>query len=172
VSVQGRLKTRETITNGFEKIPEAFIGIFQGKNIGKAVVMIWTIFTLDCRLRRTLARARKISSYCMWIRYQYFAECIFLRFVHKFSIHSVSPMLTVFANDQNWPETDQSYRTSCNSCSSVKITCLESCVSRNMFSNKYIALLPIFPSAHWTFLWTGVWLSSDAYVVSQPLKIS
>jgi len=40
MSVQGRLKTRETVANGFEKIPEAFIGMFQGKNTGKAVVMM------------------------------------------------------------------------------------------------------------------------------------
>lgn len=34
----GKLKSKETIVNGFEKIPEAFIGLFEGKNTGKMVV--------------------------------------------------------------------------------------------------------------------------------------
>lgn len=37
---EGKLKYKETITNGFENTPSAFIGLFQGKNIGKAVVKI------------------------------------------------------------------------------------------------------------------------------------
>lgn len=35
---QGKLKYRETITDGFLKMPEAFIGMLRGDNTGKAVV--------------------------------------------------------------------------------------------------------------------------------------
>ena len=34
----GKLKTRETIIDGFVKTPEAFRGLFTGDNIGKMVV--------------------------------------------------------------------------------------------------------------------------------------
>ncbi|CAG0883047.1 unnamed protein product [Darwinula stevensoni] len=37
---EGRLKYRETVTTGFEKTPEAFIGMFKGENTGKAVVKV------------------------------------------------------------------------------------------------------------------------------------
>ncbi|XP_076469018.1 prostaglandin reductase 1-like [Babylonia areolata] len=37
---QGKLKYRETITEGFENTPEAFASLFKGANIGKAVVKI------------------------------------------------------------------------------------------------------------------------------------
>lgn len=37
-SFQGKIKYRETVYDGFEKMPEAFIGLFSGNNIGKAVV--------------------------------------------------------------------------------------------------------------------------------------
>lgn len=37
---EGKIKSRETIYEGFESIPEAFIGLFLGKNIGKAVVKV------------------------------------------------------------------------------------------------------------------------------------
>merc|ERR1712034_107589 len=33
----GKLKVRETIIEGFEKAPEAFVGLFDGTNIGKMV---------------------------------------------------------------------------------------------------------------------------------------
>ncbi|KAK3863460.1 hypothetical protein Pcinc_030767 [Petrolisthes cinctipes] len=36
---EGKLKYKETITQGFENMPKAFIGLFHGDNIGKAVVM-------------------------------------------------------------------------------------------------------------------------------------
>lgn len=36
----GDLKTTETIIEGFEKIPEAFMGLFTGKNVGKMLVKI------------------------------------------------------------------------------------------------------------------------------------
>ncbi|KAK4310784.1 hypothetical protein Pmani_017684 [Petrolisthes manimaculis] len=36
---EGKLKYKETITEGFENMPKAFIGLFHGDNIGKAVVM-------------------------------------------------------------------------------------------------------------------------------------
>ena len=35
---QGKLKAKETIIEGFENMPEAFIGLFRGSNIGKMVV--------------------------------------------------------------------------------------------------------------------------------------
>lgn len=34
----GKLKYRETITNGFENMPQALIGMLQGENTGKAIV--------------------------------------------------------------------------------------------------------------------------------------
>lgn len=37
---EGKLKSRETIIEGFEKIPEAFLGLFRGDNIGKCVVQV------------------------------------------------------------------------------------------------------------------------------------
>ncbi|KAK7474911.1 hypothetical protein BaRGS_00033866 [Batillaria attramentaria] len=36
----GRLQYQETITNGFEKMPEAFISLFKGANTGKAIVKV------------------------------------------------------------------------------------------------------------------------------------
>jgi len=37
---EGKLKSKETIVEGFENIPEAFIGLFEGTNTGKMVVKI------------------------------------------------------------------------------------------------------------------------------------
>ncbi|RYX84669.1 NADP-dependent oxidoreductase [bacterium] len=37
---EGKLKSEETITNGFEQIPAAFLGLFKGENTGKAVVKV------------------------------------------------------------------------------------------------------------------------------------
>ncbi len=37
---EGKLKLKETVKEGFENIPEAFIGLFEGENIGKMVVKI------------------------------------------------------------------------------------------------------------------------------------
>lgn len=36
----GKLNTQETVFEGFEKLPEAFIGLFEGKNTGKAIVSV------------------------------------------------------------------------------------------------------------------------------------
>ena len=36
--VEGKLKVKESVVKGFENLPEAFLGIFDGKHIGKAVV--------------------------------------------------------------------------------------------------------------------------------------
>lgn len=36
----GKLKYEETIVEGFENIPEAFLGLFQGTNIGKQIVKV------------------------------------------------------------------------------------------------------------------------------------
>lgn len=35
---QGKLRYNETITEGFENMPKAFIEMLEGKNIGKAIV--------------------------------------------------------------------------------------------------------------------------------------
>jgi len=37
---QGRLKFEETVTEGFDQIPAAFLGLFKGENTGKAVVKV------------------------------------------------------------------------------------------------------------------------------------
>merc|ERR1719278_723275 len=37
---EGKVKTEETVVNGFEKMPEAFKGLFTGANVGKMVVKI------------------------------------------------------------------------------------------------------------------------------------
>jgi NADPH:quinone reductase len=36
----GAVTARETVTEGLENLPEAFIGLFEGKNTGKAVVQV------------------------------------------------------------------------------------------------------------------------------------
>lgn len=36
----GELSYRETITEGFENLPKAFIGLFNGDNFGKALVKV------------------------------------------------------------------------------------------------------------------------------------
>ena len=35
---EGKIKTEETIVETFEKMPEAFIGLFSGNNMGKMIV--------------------------------------------------------------------------------------------------------------------------------------
>ena len=35
---QGKLKQYESVTEGFDNLPSAFIGMLQGKNLGKTVV--------------------------------------------------------------------------------------------------------------------------------------
>ncbi|ROT74916.1 protaglandin reductase 1 [Penaeus vannamei] len=37
--VEGKLKYKETTVKGFDKMPEAFIGLFRGDNTGKAIVI-------------------------------------------------------------------------------------------------------------------------------------
>ena len=39
---EGKLKYRESITEGFENIPDAFLGLFTGENTGKQVVRVGT----------------------------------------------------------------------------------------------------------------------------------
>ena len=35
---EGKIKTQETIIEGFEKMPDAFLGLFTGNNVGKMIV--------------------------------------------------------------------------------------------------------------------------------------
>lgn len=37
---QGKLQCREHVTEGFENMPAAFMGMLQGENIGKAIVKV------------------------------------------------------------------------------------------------------------------------------------
>jgi len=37
---EGKLSNRETITSGFENLPKAFLGLFEGTNTGKALVNV------------------------------------------------------------------------------------------------------------------------------------
>jgi len=37
---EGKVKNRETVYHGFEKVPEAFIALFEGTNVGKVVVQL------------------------------------------------------------------------------------------------------------------------------------
>ena len=37
---EGKIKTKETIVDGYEKTPDAFIGLFTGSNTGKMVVKV------------------------------------------------------------------------------------------------------------------------------------
>ncbi|XP_075267634.1 prostaglandin reductase 1 [Opisthocomus hoazin] len=38
--MEGKVKFRETVTEGFENMPMAFIGVLKGENIGKAIVKV------------------------------------------------------------------------------------------------------------------------------------
>ena len=38
---QGKLKYPETVEEGLENAPRAFIGMLQGKNLGKQLVKVW-----------------------------------------------------------------------------------------------------------------------------------
>ena len=38
---EGKIKYDETIIDGFEKMPEAFIGLLTGSNLGKMIVKAW-----------------------------------------------------------------------------------------------------------------------------------
>jgi NADPH-dependent curcumin reductase CurA len=37
---EGKLRYTETIVEGFDKLPDAFLGLFSGKNIGKMIVKV------------------------------------------------------------------------------------------------------------------------------------
>ena len=37
---EGKVKYRETIVDGLENAPEAFIGLFHGENLGKQLVRV------------------------------------------------------------------------------------------------------------------------------------
>lgn len=36
--IEGKMQARETVVNGFESLPRAFVGLFKGTNTGKMVV--------------------------------------------------------------------------------------------------------------------------------------
>ena len=38
--LKGKLKFEETVTNGFDKMFDAFLGLFKGENTGKAVFKV------------------------------------------------------------------------------------------------------------------------------------
>lgn len=38
---EGKLKYRETVQEGFEKLPEILAGLFTGANIGKMLCKVW-----------------------------------------------------------------------------------------------------------------------------------
>ena len=38
LAMQGKLKNKETVTEGFDNMFDAFLGLFTGANTGKAVV--------------------------------------------------------------------------------------------------------------------------------------
>jgi NADPH-dependent curcumin reductase CurA len=38
--LQNELANKETVYDGFDTMPEAFLGLFKGENIGKAVVKV------------------------------------------------------------------------------------------------------------------------------------
>ena len=40
LAMQGKLKYRETVTEGFDNMFDAFLGLFTGANTGKAVVKV------------------------------------------------------------------------------------------------------------------------------------
>ena len=42
---EGKLKWEETILEGIERTPEAFIGLFHGENLGKMLVKVWELHT-------------------------------------------------------------------------------------------------------------------------------
>ncbi len=50
----GRLRYRETIAKGIEKAPQAFIGMLQGRNIGKQLVQLRELHNSVARQRRAL----------------------------------------------------------------------------------------------------------------------
>lgn len=38
------MKVKETVYKGMDKVPEAFLGLLKGKNIGKMIVEVWLIY--------------------------------------------------------------------------------------------------------------------------------
>ncbi|MFD2749667.1 NADP-dependent oxidoreductase, partial [Virgibacillus siamensis] len=37
---EGKLKYEENIVQGFENVPEAFLGLFKGENLGKQLIKV------------------------------------------------------------------------------------------------------------------------------------
>lgn len=44
---KGKLTYSETILKGFDKLPEAFLGLFLGQNEGKMIVEVWFLVVMD-----------------------------------------------------------------------------------------------------------------------------
>lgn len=43
---QGKIQVRETVTQGFDNMPKAFIDMLQGGNTGKAIIYAWVVSLL------------------------------------------------------------------------------------------------------------------------------
>jgi NADPH-dependent curcumin reductase CurA len=49
----GKLKNKETVVEGIDQAVGAFIGLFEGKNVGKMVVeSAWSLTGSGCRKKR------------------------------------------------------------------------------------------------------------------------
>ena len=51
---EGKIKWKETITEGLESAPNAFIGLFNGENFGKMLVKIGTEAAVAIELWRSI----------------------------------------------------------------------------------------------------------------------
>lgn len=43
---QGKLKVKETVTEGFDNMATAFLDLFKGGNTGKAIIKVWHFKTI------------------------------------------------------------------------------------------------------------------------------
>lgn len=47
--MQGKIQYHEYITEGFENMPAAFMGMLKGDNLGKAIVKVWKKWHMESR---------------------------------------------------------------------------------------------------------------------------